>query len=172
VAFLTNFEIMRKIELYHTWNNLSDDQVIAIFNKYLSEMTFKPNSRIVYDLRNLEQSTLEVLENRTGSTVYRIRQTGVVYQIIEGDYYLWDDTSEYLDANPIDELMVSYNTKPITFTALSDEEDHLWLTHHKPPKFTARWEGDFKEIEWKDEPDFNALTELTKKAEAFINHYF
>ena len=83
-----------KKEIYHdSWHKLPNEEIVALFDNNFGSMerdapdgtnvTIQPNLQIVLDLQDLRKATLELLENREASTIYRIKQTGVVYQLCQ-----------------------------------------------------------------------------------------
>jgi hypothetical protein len=169
---------MRKIEIYQPWHKLDNSMIADIFQKNLSEMTIQPGQIVVNDLKIAGFAMLEVIENRTASTVYRIKQTGLVYQVCQpnGDTYEFADVEDYRQEVPIDELMAEFIVKDIKFTAQTNEHGELWITRHEPPRFKARWVGGLEgldNIQWIDQPgdDVMKLAQIMRKAGAFINAY-
>jgi hypothetical protein len=168
---------MRKIATYQAWHKLPNETIIKLFDETLEGITIQPSLHLVSALKAVGFCTLEVLENRTFSTVYRIKQTGVVYQVTEpeGETFEWDDYFDYTQDKPIDQLLAQYEAKPLKFTAEKDQDGHLWIKHHRPPRFKGKWVGGIKgidEIEWTDTPTFEGLASLMRKAGAFVNAYF
>ena len=100
---------MEKFIHHGNWNSLDRQQFTHLFAETFDNVTVLPNRVITLDLRTLSTATLECLENRSVSTVYRILPTGVVYQIIKPDVTIkYDDYEEYLLSEITDELKVAY----------------------------------------------------------------
>ena len=126
----------------------------------------------------LEVATIECLENRTFSTVYRIRQTGEVYQITQpnGELFEYDDYESYQLEDPVDNLIESFMAKEPVHIITQIEGD-IYIERLKPPRFRAKYvPGDplnnLQEIEWIDkEPDFNIYANIMRKAGGFVSSY-
>lgn len=160
------------------WHKLSNEEIVRFFDESFDTMTIQPNMNLVFYLRILKSATLEVLENRTSSTVYRIRQTGFVYQICQpnGDTFEYEDYESYLQEEPLDKPIEIFAPKPLKFTAETINGE-LIITHLEPPHFKAKWIGGFKGFDFIEEPNFNSLdvskmAKLLRKAGAFVNQYF
>jgi hypothetical protein len=178
-----------KKEIYHNaWHKLSGEEIITLFdNNFGSSISqapdgtsvkIAPNMQIVIDLKELGNATLELLENREASTIYRIKQTGIVYQLCQpnGDLLEFDDYEQYLQAEPIDKPITIYAPKPLKFTA-EKVGDKLIVKHHEPPQFEGEWIGGVHGVEnvkWPNgQPsDFMEVPRLMQKLGAFMNTYF
>lgn len=178
-----------KKEIYHeAWHKLSGEEIVTLFDNtfgsHISEapdgttVTILPDINIVMDIRELGNATLELLENRTSSTVYRIKQTGIVYQIFhpDGQMFEFDDYEQYLQSDVIDEPITIYEPKPLKFTA-EKQGDKLIVKHHEPPQFEAEWVGGVHGVEnvkWEhgQPANFMEIARLMQKLGAFIKTYF
>ncbi len=88
---------MKGVIFRNDWHLLSGPQIEDLFVEHFTSVTIEPNKDIVTRLRELEIATREILENRSSSTVYRIRQTdevvhldqpsGVTYKLKPEKYY-------------------------------------------------------------------------------------
>jgi hypothetical protein len=123
----------------------------------------------------LEVCTLEILEDRSSSTVYRIRQTDEVFQIFKPDGKLLNCTTEdYYLQKPVDDLVKEYSKKDPIFKIekVSDIRD---IVHHlQTPKFRALFiDGTFDKVEWIDQPpeDISQIPKLLRKMGAFYSSY-
>lgn len=179
---------MKKEIYHHAWHKLSGEEIITLFDNNFgssiseapdgTSVTIAPNMQIVMDLKDLHTATLELLENREASTVYRIRQTGVVYQLCQpnGDLFEYDDYEQYLQADAIDEAITIYAPKPLKFTA-EKIGDSIIVKHHEPPQFEGEWVGGIygiEKIKWSNgQPsDFMEVPRLMQKLGAFMKNYF
>lgn len=168
------------------WHYLTGEQIVGLFDKFLGgvnkasdtgvQVTIQPNMNIVMALKELESATLELIENRTGSTVYRIRETGFIYQLFQpnGDMFTYADYEEYQQDDPVDELIALYASKEPVHV-LHRKKGNVWVQRIKPPRFKARYVpgnsmSNFTDFEWEDkEPaDPLVLARLLRKAGAFI----
>jgi hypothetical protein len=123
----------------------------------------------------LEVCTLEILEDRSSSTVYRIRQTDEVFQIFKPDGKLFSYTTEdYYLKRPIDDLVKEHSKKDPIFKIekVSDLKDIV--NHLKSPKFRALFvDGTFDKMEWIDQSpeDITHIAKLMRKMGAFYSFY-
>lgn len=179
---------MKKEIYHHAWHKLSGEEIITLFDNNFgsstseapdgTSVTIAPNMQIVMELKDLQTATLELLEDREASTVYRIRQTGIVYQLCQpnGQLFEFDDYEQYLQSDVIDEPITIYAPKPLKFTA-EKQGDKLMVKHHEPPMFEAEWIGGahgVQKVVWANgQPsDFMEIPRLMQKLGAFMNTYF
>jgi hypothetical protein len=161
------------------WYLLTDKQMADLFHANFKSVTILPNIALIHRLKVLRSATLECLENRTCSTVYRIRQTGMVYQICQsGDdpgLFEYDSFESYQANNPIDELIEAFISKDLVHI-IRETEGVLYIERLKFPRFRAKYvpgRDNLQSIEWIDEQPINNKTfSLFRKAEAFISNYF
>jgi hypothetical protein len=143
------------MHIYHSrWHELSREHIENLFNKYLGDVTAFPFG-VLPELSKLEKATLEVIEDRTKSTVYLIRETGKTYQLPKVQ----------------DEPRHSYKYKPCVFV-ISESENSHFIERQKSPKFRAEYNPGTKEIfnlEWIDDEPFQTTAIPTlKKAKVFL----
>lgn len=174
---METFEIdMKGLIFRNDWHLLELKQIDILFNEFFSDVAIKPGIEIVDRLKILEVCSLEILEDRSSSTVYRIRQTDEVFQIFQlgGDLFRYT-TEDYYLKEPIDELVKEYIKKAPVFKIekVSDHRDVIY--HLKPPKFSALFiDGTFDKVEWIDQPpeDITQVTKLMRKMGAFYASFF
>ena len=166
---------MKGVIFRNDWHLLGGKQIDSLFNELFSGVAIQPGIDIVNRLKMLEVCTLEILEDRSSSTVYRIRQTDEVFQIFRPDGKLYSYTTEdYYLQEPIDDLVKEYSMKDPIFKIekVSDLKD---IVHHlKLPKFRALFvDGTFDRVEWIDQPpeDISQIPKLLKKMGAFYTSY-
>lgn len=161
------------------WHNLTRKEASELFDSLGDDLTILPNEDIYQELRDIQSATLEVVENRTASTVYRIRQTGIIYQLCQpnGDIFIYDDMDDYMAESHIDELVESYIIKPVRFTA-QEASGKLLIYHHGIPKMTLQISADgseltpIGEIDWSTtQPDVMHLAKVLRKAGAWYLSY-
>lgn len=170
---------MKKFIHHQNWNYLTGEKIVALFDEQFGDVDIQPNIDIVEQLRAMESATLECLEDRTCSTVYRIKQTGVVYQLCQpcGKLFEFDDYESYLDEEPIDELVRLFVTKEPVHIAYK-EGGKLIIERKQPPRFKGYATGNnmngIEVTEWIDPLPTNvmAIAKLMRKAGAFLNSYF
>jgi hypothetical protein len=157
------------------WHLLGLKQIDSLFNELFSDVAIQPGIDIVNRLKMLEVCTLEILEDRSSSTVYRIRQTDEVFQIFAPDGKLLNYTTEdYYLQEPVADLIKEYSKKDPIFKIekVSDIRD---IVHHlKTPKFRALFiDGTFDKVEWIDQPpeDISQIPKLLRKMGAFYTSY-
>lgn len=166
---------MKGIIFRNDWHLLGGKQITDLFNEHFTGVTIQPGESIVKRLKILEVCTIEILEDRSSSTVYRIRQTDEVFQIFKSDGKLLNYTTEdyYLQV-PVDDLVKEYSKKDPIFKIekVSDIRD---IVHHlQTPKFRALFiDGTFDKVEWIDQPpeDISQIPKLLRKMGAFYSSY-
>ena len=157
------------------WHQLGLKQIDSLFNELFSDVTIQPGIEIVNRLKMLEVGSLEILEDRSQSTVYRIRQTDEVFQILAPDgKFLTYTTEDYYLQKPDDDLVKEYAKKDPIFKIekVSDMKDIVY--HLKTPKFRALFvDGTFDKLEWIDQPpeDISHIPKLLRKMSAFYTSY-
>jgi hypothetical protein len=166
---------MKGVIFRNDWHLLGEKQIVDLFNEHFSDVTIQPGIDIVNRLKVLEVCTLEILEDRSSSTVYRIRQTDEVFQIFRPDGKLFSSTTEdYYLKKPIDNLVKEYSKKDPIFK-IEKVSDFKEIVHHlKSPKFRALFvDGTFDKVEWIDQPpeDISQIEKIMKKMAAFYTSY-
>ena len=97
---------MKGIIFRNDWHQLGEKQIKDLFNEHFTGVTIQPGDSIVKRVKMLEVCTLEILEDRSSSTVYRIRQTDEVFQIFKPDGKLLNcTTDDYYLQKPVDDLV-------------------------------------------------------------------
>lgn len=158
------------------WHLLTGRQIVGLTDKHFKDVTIQPNITIVYQLRSLEVATLELLENRSSSTVYRIRQTGVVYQVFQpnGVLFEYDDYESYQLEDEVDELLDRYIKKEIVHK-IEEKDGEIYIHRLKPPPFRGRYTPNelshISDIEWYENPNPLEVPKLLRKAGAFLASY-
>lgn len=158
------------------WHMLTGQQIVDLFDKNFPNVTIQPNREIVFRLKSLEVATLEILEDRSCSSVYRIRQTDEVFQLFQpnGDCFYYD-TDDYFMAEPVDTLERSFIKKEPVFKGEKQPNGMILIEHLKEPRFKALFDGtEFKNMVWLDDQpqDISVIARLMRKAEAFLKSYF
>jgi hypothetical protein len=167
---------MKGVIFRSDWHKLGLKQIDDLFNEFFSDVAIQPGIEIVDRLKALEVGSLEILEDRSSSTVYRIRQTDEVFQIFQpgGDLFRYTTEGYYL-VEPADELVKEYIKKAPVFK-IERVIDHREVIHHlKPPKFSALFiDGTFDKVEWIDQPpqDITQVTKLMRKMGAFYASFY
>lgn len=166
---------MKEIIFRNDWHLLSLKQIDSLFNEHFAAVAVLPSIDIVKRLKIMEVCTLEILEDRSSSSVYRIRQSDEVFQIFKPDGKLLSYTTEdYYLQKPIDDIIKEYSKKDPIFKIekVSDFKD---IVHHlKSPKFRALFvDGTYDKMEWIDQPpeDISQIEKLMKKMGAFYTSY-
>jgi hypothetical protein len=166
---------MKGIIFRNDWHQLGEKQITDLFNEHFNGVTSQPGGSIIKRVKMLEVCTLEILEDRSRSTVYRIRQSDEVFQIFAPDgKFLNYTTEDYYLQKPIDDLVQEYSKKDPIFKIekVSDIRD---IVHHlKTPKFRALFiDGTFDKVEWIDQPpeDISQIPKLLRKMGAFYSSY-
>jgi hypothetical protein len=166
---------MKEVIFRNDWHQLGEKQIVDLFNEHFTGVTIQPDESIIKRLKMQEVCTLEILEDRSSSTVYRIRQTDEVFQIFKPDRKLLSYTTEdYYLKRPIDDLIKEYSKKDPIFK-IEKVSDFKEIVHHlKSPKFRALFvDGIYDKMEWIDQPpeDISQIEKLMKKMAAFYTSY-
>ena len=167
---------MKGVIFRNDWHLLGLKQIDSLFNELFSDVAIQPGIEIVNRLKMLEACSLELLEDRSSSTVYRIRQTDEVFHIFQPDGDLFRYTTEdYYQEKPTDELVKEYIKKDPVFKIEKVSAGRDVIHHLKPPKFSALFiDGTFDKVEWIDEPpeDVSEISKLMRKMGAFYASFF
>ena len=166
---------MKGVIFRNDWHLLGLKQIDSLFNELFSDVAIQPGIDIVNRLKMLEVGTLEILEDRSSSTVYRIRQTDEVFQVFQPEGKLFSYTTEdYYLQEPLDDIVKEYSKKDPIFK-IEKVSDFRDVVHHlKTPKFRALFvDGTFDKVEWIDQPpeDITQVTKLMRKMGAFYTSY-
>jgi hypothetical protein len=167
---------MKGVIFRNDWHLLELKQIDSLFNELFSDVSIQPGLEIVNRLKSLEVGSLEILEDRSRSTVYRIRQTDEVFHVFQpgGDLFRYT-TDDYYQKQPVDELVKEYIKKAPVFK-IEKASDHRDVIHHlRPPRFRALFiDGTFDKVEWIDQPpeDVSQIPKLMKKMSAFYASFF
>ena len=167
---------MKGVIFRNDWHLLGLKQIDNLFNEFFIGVSIQPGLEIVNRLKVLEVGSLEILEDRSSSTVYRIRQTDEVFHIFHpgGDFFRYT-TEDYYQKDPIDELVKEYIKKAPVFK-IEKVSDHRDVIHHlRPPRFRALFiDGTFDKVEWIDQPpeDVSQIPKLMRKMSAFYASFF
>ncbi len=132
---------MKKLIHRYDWSIYSFDAVIAIFKEHFQNVTALPEITVFNALYLHRRATIELLENRTISSIYRIKELGECYQIYKHGQpcTIYQDYDHYLRHNPIDELLEIFTIKPITFSIDLQSDGSINITRHKEPKFKCTY---------------------------------
>ena len=166
---------MKGVIFRNDWHLLKPTQIDSLFNEHFTDVAVQPGIDIVKRLKIMEVCTLEILEDRSRSTVYRIRQTDEVFHVFQPDGKLFSYTTEdYYLQKSIDELVKEYSKKDPIFK-IEKVSDFKEIVHHlKSPKFRALFvDGTYDKMEWIDQPpeDISQIEKLMKKMGAFYTSY-
>jgi len=167
---------MKGVIFRNDWHLLSNKQIDSLFNELFSDVAILPGLEIVNRLKMLEVGSLEILEDRSSSAVYRIRQTDEVFHIFQtgGDLFRYT-TEDYYQERPIDELVKEYIKKAPVFKIEKVSAGRDVIHHLKPPRFSALFiDGTLDNVEWIDRPpeDASQISKLMRKMGAFYASFF
>lgn len=100
------------------WDRLSKEELVNLFvSNFRENVNVLPNSAIIAELRMLSRGRLEVLERRHLTTVFRVHDSGRVYQISkmapEKEFWIFNDYDEYMSIPPMDEVENFFRLAPI-----------------------------------------------------------
>jgi hypothetical protein len=167
--------VTRGVIFRDDWHKLSDQQILTLFYENFNAVAIQPGVEIVNRLKMLEVCTLEILEDRSTSTVYRIRQTDEVFQIFQPEGKLFSyNTEDYYLQEPIDNLVKEYSKKDPIFEIEKVSDSRDIVQHLRPPKFRALFvDGTFNKVEWIGQPpeDITKIAKLMQKMGTFYTSY-
>lgn len=166
---------MKGVIFRNDWHLLTSPQIEDLFAEHFTSVTIEPNKDIVTRLKELEIATFEILENRSNSTIYRIRQTDEVFHLNQQNGVTYKfNTEEYFSQQPFDELLSNYVRKEPVFKGDYAGDGKYIIEHLKEPRFRALFiNGLCERVDWIDQPDIDAskLEKLMKKMGAFYTSY-
>lgn len=150
------------------WQNFTGPQVAVLFSLHFNNVSFAPDSEIMNELRSLQVAAIEIIEDRTLSTVYRIYETATVYQCSKAGCKVFEDLKAYRQTQPEGELIALYKQKePVhRFKKLATG---IIIERLKPPQFAALFTtGSPTKVVWNDEETTPEIKKkLLKNATAF-----
>ena len=160
----------------NAWHLLTGEQIIQMFDS-LPQVSIQPNNQIVRQLKALEVATLELIEDRSFNTIYRIQENGIVYEVNShtGFAQVFDDLESYDHCDKLGELVKRYLPKEPVHK-LEEINGKQILTRLKYPRFTAEYQpkglSNLINIQWIDTPpqSVSTVANLMRKAGAFIAH--
>lgn len=158
------------------WRELSNEKIVALFDRFFDDVAIQPNAEIVAEMRLLGTGTLELLEDRTASSVYRIRDTGTVFQIEaeNGECWSYDDYGDYQQDPPMDELVTCYVPEPRTYEVIDQVNGVVIVRRNKPPRFKARYTlvtGDIELFDKEDPFDAFSLAKYARQMAAVVSRF-
>ena len=184
---------MKKIIHRYNWNAYSFPAVLKIFEQGFgttqwplsdgSCVSALPNRGFYEVLREQERATVECLENRTDSTVYRIKELATVYQIFidNRDPRVFEDFDHYQESLPLDQLLIQFEVPKITFSVDPLKNGSFAVKRNKAPRFVGYYTPEAMNSttgsalvieEWLDpEPDERKKQSIMKKLDLFLEKY-
>jgi hypothetical protein len=155
---------------------------------YGHPITCFPTADLFKQLRILKLATLEVVENRSEATVYRIRQTGVVYlcRVGEDQAMVFTSHKDYLQSPDNSGMLHNFFCKPMAY--IIERRGYQTYIHRlKYPRFSGivdatpvsfvdldhsdhRYLYDIEDITWHDHPPATEAENrsLSKKTTLFL----
>jgi len=170
---------MKKEIFRSDWHQLTENRIKGLFNEIFGDNKLQPNKSIVHKLKELRVATLECVENRENSTIYRIKQIDKEYQVSKETKSIMvsDDIPEYSNKKPPDRVISSFEIKPAVHKYITEGEQ-IYIERLKYPRFRAVINKISRQkslyiTEWIDpEPvDPVQVSSLLKKAEKFASSY-
>lgn len=166
---------MKGVIFRNDWHLLTSPRIEGLFAEHFTGVTIEPNKDIISRLKELEIATFEILENRSSSTVYRIRQTDEVFHLDQPSGVTYKlNTEEYFSRQPLDELLTNYLRKDPVFKGDYAGDGKYIIEHLKEPRFRALFiNSSCDRVDWIDQPDIDAtkLEKLMRKMSAFYASY-
>ena len=123
---------MKKIIHRYNWNDYNFMAARKIFEQGFgtavhpledgSSITVLPDQRVFEDLRGQERATLECLENRSSSSVFRIKELATVYHVFDDNRAcrVFEDFDHYQESPTLDQLLLPFQ---LTLKKMG----HFWL---------------------------------------------
>ena len=123
------------------------DVIMSIYTHFCSEKFIRlyghpiscyPTQDLFHQLRLRKLATLEVIENRSKATVYRIRQTGMVYLCRAGEVrsLVFASLKDYLLSPDNSRILHNFYCKPLVF--IIEPNGSQTLIHRlKFPRFSG-----------------------------------
>lgn len=166
----------------HNWDSMNPFERLKVLRETFKSATASPSNQIISDLIHQRNAYLQLIENRTESSVYLLRQTGVFYLVGQGlndtvrfySYLELDKVKPHLKDEPIEFL----NYKPLKFTVTHYDSPNCFrsvIIHHESPRFeaTSGEQFNYEITKWLDEEpmDENLIFSLKNKLNAFVKSY-
>lgn len=163
---------------HNSWNELDGKALMLFLSSSLPSLAVLPDFKLLKELKRLKTATLEVLELRTESTVFSIRQTGEVFHVFQNTRSCtYKSYQEYLDCTaPVDSLLSLLSAKPAAHH-FYEVEGKYYVVRLKHPRFVALLSGAHGRVtaeitQWIDQkPQAVSSLSLVRKAEAFAKAY-
>ena len=184
---------MKKIIHRYNWNDYNFMAARKIFEQGFgtavhpledgSSITVLPDQRVFEDLRGQERATLECLENRSSSSVFRIKELATVYHVFDDNRAcrVFEDFDQYQESPTLDQLLIQYEVPKITFSVDPQKNGSFLVKRNKAPRFVGYYTPEainsttgpsFLVEEWIDpEPDENKKQKLMHKLSIFLQKY-
>lgn len=173
---------MKKFIHRYDWNMYSFQQARQIFSDHFPPLTCAPDQFLFNELRGQHRATLELLENRSESSVFRIKELATCYQVTKAGHCLqYKDFETYQDNPPSDQLLEQFSVPNITFSVDPQTDGSMVITRNKSPKFKATYypnnsilaTGDISLVneEWFDQVDDNDKQKIKRKLALFLKKY-
>lgn len=164
------------MEIYkNNWDTLSILEINEAFKSF-GNITMMPSDIIVKKIMTFGTATLELLENRTESTLFRFRQLDLVYHVFENQTREYTSFQQYQNTRIEDELIKSFEKKAVVFKFI-ENQDKIIVEYLKYPRFIAEYSTDkeavIKVTNWidADPNDASVNHKLLKKAFLFMKNY-
>jgi hypothetical protein len=168
-------EDMKGVIFKPNWSQLGDKEIEIHFKEHFGQFSARPDDHILARLKTLKTATLEIVEDRSLSSVYRIKQTDEVFQVYKsGDIMFFNSTEKYYRTNPPDCLKQVFVRKYPVFKAERLAEDKVIVEHLKNPRFRALFINHSCDmVEWVDPKpvETDLQQKLLNKAGAFFSSY-
>lgn len=173
---------MKKFIHRYDWNMYSFQEARQIFIDHFPNITCFPDQILFNELRGQHRATLELLENRSESTVFRIKELASCYQVNkEGHCRQFKDFETYLEQPHTDQLIEQFSVPNITFSVNPQSDGSMVITRNKTPKFKATYlpndslltTGEVTLIneEWIDQVEDQDKQKIKRKLALFLKKY-
>ena len=164
---------MDKMIFRNDWHELSPGSIFKLLSDNFIVLTAPPSQGVIAALQKQGIATLQVMENRSLSTSYRVWQTDEVFLCSSLVEYAkeFSSTEEYFSVNHRDALLAQYTRKKPVFVGKRTGLSSCFIKHIKEPQFYCHYDrGRLLST------SFSGATEpeskLLIKCDAFYKSYF
>lgn len=169
---------MIKLIFKKDWHLINYETFINEVKQNFINVSALPDKYIYMALQKQGIATLQILENRTNSTAYRIWQTDVVflYSTNLPHFQIFSNSLAYFEAEKNDTLIKKYFKKLPVFVGQRLTKTTALIKHCHIPKFNCIYKnGLIIETSFNSEGKYNIIypnSSLIIKADAFYRSYF
>lgn len=156
------------------WNKISKEDKLTLFSTtFIDNVNVFPNSALIDELNMLSNTTLQLVERRHLTTIYRIGASGRVYQIKkdnpEKEYWIYNDINEYLSTEHKDDIEEYFALSNLYITFYSKGYDTFITDRNCTAQIVESSNHEFSVTDFKFTPNVSEeLKEETIKKFGYI----